>query len=242
MKIALLSDIHGNQEALTAVLRAVEESGVDEIYCLGDVVGYGCDPHACLELIEKHAAVKLMGNHESVVLGLEATSGYTNVARIAAEWTRESLSDQELSTIARYEMVHELGDITFVHASPFEPENWHYILTADEADIAFEHMTGAICFHGHTHIPQIFSEVPGTRPKRKTAHDFDPFEESRYLVNVGSVGQPRDNDPRACFVTMDLNTRAIRFHRVEYDIAAAQKKMTAAELPELLIDRLAVGR
>jgi len=242
MKLALLSDIHANLEALTAVLREVEHRQVDEIYSLGDVIGYGCDPSECLRLVDSTCKVRLMGNHEFSVLGHLSTDSYTHVARVSTEWTQHAITDREAAIIADFEMECWLDDILLVHASPYEPEEWHYILTPSEAADAFDHFDGAICFHGHSHIPVIFSEVPGALPRRKSAHDFDPSEESRYIVNVGSVGQPRDNDPRACFAILDTESRHVEYHRVEYDIKQTQAKMTDADLPKMLVNRLAVGR
>ena len=164
------------------------------------------------------------------------------MAKIAAEWTRGVLTDRELSMISDFEMTHTIDDITLVHASPFEPDRWHYILSPAEAVVAFEYFRGTLCFHGHSHVPMIFSESPEGPPRQKAAHDFQPFEESRYLINIGSVGQPRDTDPRACYVTFDTETRDICYRRVEYDVALTQEKMAKASLPKMLIERLAVGR
>jgi len=242
VQIAIISDIHGNLEALLSVLKKIEELHIDEIHCLGDVVGYGCNPVECLNIIEEKAKVKLMGNHEYAVLGHISTDSYTAVAKISSDWTRDLLSDRELSIIADFKLKHSFDDVLMVHASPYESDFWHYILTPKEAYRVFEAIPEKICFFGHSHLPMIFTESPKGLPRRQVGHDFDPFEESRYLVNVGSVGQPRDNDPRACFVTFNTETRDIKYHRVEYDINKAQSKMTQAKLPEMLIDRLAVGR
>ncbi|MBU8934234.1 MAG: metallophosphatase family protein [candidate division Zixibacteria bacterium] len=242
MKIALVSDIHGNLEALTAVLREIDRLQVDDIYCLGDVVGYGCDPIACLDLIDKRASVKLMGNHEYAVLRRLSTDTYSSAAKVSTEWTRGQLTDREFTMMADYRMTHDFEDGTLVHSSPLEPNRWQYILDADQAGQVFEHFKGSICFHGHSHLPTIFRETPEGLPRQQAGHDFDPTDDQRYLVNIGSVGQPRDNDPRACFVTYDLSLGEIRFHRTEYDIVKTQEKMTLAKLPDMLVQRLAVGR
>jgi predicted phosphodiesterase len=242
MKLALISDIHGNLEALTAVLADIEKQAVDKIYCLGDVIGYGSDPVDCLQLITNHCDIKLMGNHEYVVLGLESTEMYTSAAQTAAAWTRGQLSDYDFSLIRDFELQRAVEDFHLVHASPFEPERWHYILSPEEAAWAFEHLQGRICFHGHSHIPLVFSEVPDRTPRQKVGHSFLPSRENRYLINIGSVGQPRDNDPRACYVTFDTDEYAVSYHRVEYDIKLAQKKMAQAQLPDMLISRLSSGR
>ena len=242
MKIALISDIHGNLEALVSVLKHIEKLRVDEIHCLGDVVGYGCNPIECLNLIEENAQVKLMGNHEYAILGNISTDSYTAIAKISTKWTHRILTDREFSIISDFKMRHSFDDILMVHASPYKDDYWRYILTPEEAYKTFESISENICFYGHSHIPMIFTESSNGLPRKQVGHDFDPFEESRYLVNVGSVGQPRDNDPRACFVIFDTENQEIKYHRVEYDINKAQSKMTNAKLPEMLINRLAVGR
>ncbi|UCG62432.1 MAG: metallophosphoesterase family protein [Candidatus Zixiibacteriota bacterium] len=242
MKLALISDIHGNLEALVSVLKHVEKQNVDEIHCLGDVIGYGSDPSGCLELVDKSCTVKLMGNHEYAALGLEDTDDYNPAAQKSAIWTRSQLSDKEKAVIAEFQMSHVLKDMFLVHASPFEPEDWHYVLNAEAALEAFEHLDERICFLGHSHVPQIYAEREDDLPRCQTGHDFQPDEESRYLINVGSVGQPRDNDPRACYVTFDTNEYEVLYHRSEYDIETAQGKMVQANLPRMLIARLAMGR
>ena len=242
MRLALISDIHGNLEALTAVLRDIERAGADEIACLGDVVGYGCDPSDCLDLVERTCRIKLMGNHDAAVLGRTPIDTYTIAARVTAEWTKEVLSDRELDILRSFTLVERVADCLLVHASPCDPDQWHYILTPAEASVAFEHFREPLCFHGHSHIPAIFTEIPAGIPRLKAAHSFDPHEESRYLVNVGSVGQPRDEDPRACWVRYDTEQHSVEYNRVEYDISQTQAKMTEAHLHQALVNRLAVGR
>jgi len=242
MKLALLSDIHANLEALTAVLAEAERQKVDEICSLGDVIGYGSNPAECLQLIDRTCKVRLMGNHEFSVLGHLSTDSYTHAARVSTEWTQHAITDREAAIIGDFKMEHWIDNMLLVHASPYKPEEWHYILTPSEAADAFENFDGTMCFHGHSHIPVIFSVVPGALKQRKSAHNFDPHEESRYLVNVGSVGQPRDNDPRACFLILDTDSRRVEYNRVEYDIKQTQAKMTEANLPKMLVARLAVGR
>jgi len=183
-----------------------------------------------------------MGNHEYAILGHISTDSYTAIAKISTNWTRDVLTDREFSIISDFKMKHCFDDVLLVHASPYEDDHWRYILTPEEAYRTFEEISENICFYGHSHLPMIFTESSKGLPRRQIGHDFDPFEESRYLVNVGSVGQPRDNDPRACFVTFDTVNKIIGYHRAEYDIDKAQSKMTKVKLPEMLINRLAVGR
>ncbi len=242
MRIALISDIHGNLEALEAVLADVDKHQVEEIHCLGDVVGYGCDPVACLDTVVKRCKTTLMGNHEYVAMGLLSEEHLNSVARASLSWTADQLSDRDLSLIADFEMTHTVEKALLVHSSPFEPDQWHYIISRDAAETAFDICGAHLCFFGHTHLPMIFSSRPGSSLRQQAGHDFLPDPDTRYLVNVGSVGQPRDNDNRASYVVYDSQEQEINFHRVEYDIALAQSKMTRAKAPAMLIERLSVGR
>jgi len=241
MRSALISDIHGNLEALTSVLHHIETQKVGRIFCLGDVVGYGADPSACLALVAENCEIVLKGNHEAAVLGIQSTEHYNTAARTAADWTRHSLSDSDLDLMASFELEKHLEDCYLVHASPDDPDQWHYIFTVAEATRAFEQLNGNLGFHGHSHIPAILLECGSGKPRAQGGHTFTPDPESRYLVNIGSIGQPRDNDPRACYVVFDSDEYEIEFHRVEYDIKTAQQKMISASLPEVLASRLAAG-
>lgn len=242
MKLALISDIHGNLEALQAVLRDIDSVKPDLLFSLGDVIGYGCDPSACIALVDKHFDVKLMGNHEYLILGKLSGDYYNKAARFSADWTQSTLSEKEMSIISDYEFEHIRDDLYFTHSSPFEPQEWNYILAPEEALWAFGHLKHRLCFVGHTHVPMIFTEMADTLPRSKAGHSFVPDEELRYIINVGSVGQPRDDDPRACYVTYDTADHDVDYRRIEYDVAATQHKMTEAKLPRVLIDRLAMGR
>ena len=242
MRLALISDIHGNLEALQAVLRDISSQKVDQIHCLGDVVGYGCDPVACLHLVAEHCDIKLMGNHEYAAIGVLSTEAMNLNAQQSILWTRSQLTDHEISLISGFDMTAERDNCLLVHASPFEPDEWHYVLSPQEATVAFAHAQHRLIFHGHTHLPVIYCQPPVGKVRTVVAHDFDPGEESRYLVDVGSVGQPRDNDARACYAIYDAGEVSVYFRRVEYDILRAQAKMCRADMPQMLIDRLQVGR
>lgn len=242
MKLALISDIHGNLEALVSVLDDIEKQKVDQIQCLGDVIGYGGDPVGCLELIERNCTVKLMGNHEYAALGLEDTDDYNPAAQKSAIWTKAQLSDREKAIMSRFEMSRVHEGVFLVHASPYQPRDWHYVLNPEAALEAFEYFDEKLCFLGHSHVPQIYAERDNDLPRGQVGHDFQPDEESRYIVNVGSVGQPRDNDPRACYVIFDTTEYEVTYHRVSYDIEAAQGKMSQAHLPKQLIARLSIGK
>ncbi len=242
MLCALISDIHGNLEALTAVLRDVEHFHVDAIHCLGDVIGYGPDPGPCVELVNTTCDIKLMGNHEQAACGMLSVETYNPAARKSALWTIEQLSDAHFDMIRRYRIDAHRENMYLVHASPYHPDEWRYILSPEEALLAFSCFEEQICFNGHTHLPVIFSESPNGDPRLRVGHSFMPDEHTRYIVNIGSVGQPRDKDPRACYALYDSTEEEIIYRRVEYDIKTAQQKMEAADLPEVLITRLSQGR
>lgn len=242
MRLGLISDIHANLEALQSVLLDIEKKKIDVIHCLGDVVGYGSEPSACLSLVNESCKIKLIGNHDHAALGASSTEDYSPVAKVAAKWTKEVLTDKDMSIIETFVDEQILDDAHLVHASPYEPLKFHYILSAQDAVQAFQHSKRGVCFVGHTHVPMIFTENPNGLPRQKIGHSFVPDTDSRYLINIGSVGQPRDNDPRASYVIFDTKTGDVEYHRVEYDIKVTQEKMGQAKLPEMLIERLAVGQ
>lgn len=242
MRLALISDIHANLAAFEAVLADIDKQKVKKIHSLGDVIGYGPEPVECLELVEERCSIKLMGNHEYVVMGLESLSQMNETARKSAEWTISQLGGRGISILADYDMLQTVDHLTLVHASPLDPEHWHYILTLEEAKLAFNSLKTQICLHGHTHLPMVFTLEPDGTIRQKSGMDFEPKKNNKYLVNVGSVGQPRDSDPRASYAIFDTDSGKVSFRRVEYDVQSTQNKMMSAEMPRMLIDRLAVGR
>ena len=242
MRVALISDIHANLEALEAVLKDIESRRVDAIHCLGDVIGYGCNPRECLELVSRHCDIILQGNHESVMLGLLGYDHLNQLAKVSMNWTSNQITDQDLSIMEGFSMDARIEGAYLVHASPYQPDQWHYILSSSEAEAGLKCLPEPIGFFGHTHLPYTWSISKAGGCRSQVGHDFDADPDNRYLVNVGSVGQPRDNDPRSCYVVYDSEEHEIRYHRVEYDIAATQEKMTAAETDKILINRLVVGR
>lgn len=242
MRLALVADIHANLEAFESVLADIEQQDVDQVFSLGDVIGYGCDPLACLDLVERHCSVRLMGNHEYVALGRSPLDNLNASARESILWTRSQLTDQSRQLIASFQMQHALEDVLFVHASPHEPEHWNYLLSAADAEPAFASTDARIVFFGHTHLPCIFSQGASGAIKSKVGHSFEPDIDGRYFVNVGSVGQPRDNDNRACYVVFDMDAGEVTYRRVAYDIERTQEKLIDARMPRLLVDRLVAGR
>jgi len=241
MRYAILSDIHGNLEALRAVL-ADAAGQADAVLCLGDVVGYGADPEACLELVAERCQATVAGNHEHGVAGLLDLDWFNPYARAAAEWTRARLSDDARAWLGALPLVREVEDATLVHASPRQPDEWEYLLAADDGWGAFPAFTTRLCFVGHSHVPAVWAERSRGREYRLRPDTIALEPGARYLVNVGSVGQPRDRDPRAAYALWDLEARRVTIRRVAYDVARAREKILAAGLPRPLGDRLLAGR
>jgi diadenosine tetraphosphatase ApaH/serine/threonine PP2A family protein phosphatase len=240
MTTVFVSDIHANLEALQAVLAAVEAYRPDRIYCLGDVVGYGASPNECLELVRKRCSMVLLGNHDAAASGGPEIARFNIHARVAAEWTHRVLTREHREFLQRLPMEYDDDGFHIVHASPATPRDWEYLLDRFDAEPQFAYFTAPVCFIGHTHQPAIFMADPaGCRSLPVGTLTLDP--QRRYIVNVGSVGQPRDRDPRACFVVFHEAANRIEYVRVPYPIEAAQEKIRAARLPEVLATRLATG-
>jgi len=241
MRYAIISDIHGNLEALKAVLQDIKDQQVDKVVCLGDVVGYGPAPNECVQLIRENADVCLMGNHDYAAIGKEPIEYFNKFARQAILWTRRQLTPENLAFLEERPFTYIEGDVTFVHSSPYRPEEWIYIISARDALPHFNYMQTRIAFVGHSHV------AIGVA---KDEHHFWTWVENgeqlhknaRYIINVGSVGQPRDGDPRSCYGVYISEEDVFYFRRVEYDIEATQRQMQEQHLPAYLIDRLKVGR
>ncbi|MGN6257460.1 MAG: metallophosphoesterase family protein [Solirubrobacterales bacterium] len=246
MQVAVLSDIHSNRQALEAVLAAVDEAGVDELWCLGDMVGYGADPDACTALVRERCRTSLAGNHDLAVLGALDIATFSEGAAAAVEWTRENVNEETLDFLASLDPAGSREGVGLFHASPRDPV-WEYVLAADQAEAGFEAMEERVGLIGHSHVALFFVNPPGTRPgyaQGAQAADGDEIElaEGEWLLNPGSVGQPRDGDPRAAWLELDIEAWTARWHRVEYDVEAAAAAIRAAGLPASLADRLEAGR
>jgi len=240
MKTAILSDIHGNLEALTAVRQELDKEAVGRIFCLGDMVGYNANPVECLQLIQEMNALCVAGNHDYAAVGLTSTDYFNPVARLAAIWSGKQLGAEQQAFIKELPLVRKLGEITLVHATLPDPEEWGYILSEEDADDCFESLETTFCFVGHSHLPGVFEEGVGLVFADEGI--FQLKEGTRYIINVGSVGQPRDGNPKASFVLFDQEKRLVDFRRLSYDFEKTQEKILAAGLPTILAERLAVGR
>jgi len=232
VRLAIISDIHGNLEALTAALELIDSRGVDEIICLGDIVGYGANPNECLDLIRQRCMVILLGNHDAAAVDLSIANSFTMNARLSALWTRQALLDKNREFLQSLPYTKERGEIFLTHGSPYNPDEWNYIITDFDARDAFQSFTHRICFVGHSHIPALFSESGGS--PNLTIRD-------RYIINVGSIGQPRDGNPKLSFGLFDTEAWTYENIRADYDVFTAAEKINSAGLPPALAHRLMVG-
>lgn len=239
-RVGIFSDIHGNVHALNAVLAELEKEQVDFIVCCGDVVGYGGNPNQCVEILRQREIPTIAGNHDFAALALVDITYFNDIAREAIIWTRDQLSPDNLAFLKELPLSIELDDMLFVHASPNSPESWNYIITMGQARTGFQHFTQRVCFIGHSHTPFIVENNDGNLACPETPH-VRMRENCRYLVNVGSVGQPRDRNPDACFAIYDREAKTIEIRRATYDMAGAQEAIMSNGLPSELADRLAYG-
>lgn len=244
MRYLVISDVHANLHALDAVLADAADLGHDATLCLGDLVGYGGSPGAVIERITALEPVGLIrGNHDKVCAGLEPATLFNDVARQAVEWTRRILTPAQMAVIAGLPRGPlRIGeDVEICHGAPFNED--HYVFDRADAGRAMSAATARVCLYGHTHLPAVFSTP--SHPVARTEGGFDDEltlpKEGPVLVNVGSVGQPRDGDPRAAYGLLDMKRRRLRLRRVDYDIAGAQAAILSAGLPRWLADRLALG-
>jgi predicted phosphodiesterase len=243
MRIGVLSDIHANLEALDAVLEHLDRDAPDLLVCLGDFVGYGPDPNACIERIRPRLAAAVLGNHDAAAVGLRPIDDFNLMAQQAIAWTQGVLSDGSRAYLAALPEREVREGLLLVHGSPRQPVE-EYVLDSRRARASFVSGDFRMAVVGHTHQPAIFEEV-SNRVSTKGLLPGVPFAlkpTHRYIVNVGSVGQPRDGDPRAAWVLVDTEAPAATLHRVAYPIHATQAKMEAAGLPAPLIERLVLGR
>jgi predicted phosphodiesterase len=241
MLCAILSDVHANLEALDAVLKDVDLRGIRDILFLGDAVGYGPDPNECVDLLVERCKILLAGNHDRAAIGLQDITYFNVYARNAIEWTMKVLTEKNRGIIGSWPFEEEMReeDILLVHSTPKEPSEWHYLLTLWDAEINFQYFDNKFCFLGHSHQPFVIEKVPSG--ELVTHKDGARIREgSRYIINTGSVGQPRDGDPRACYAIM--NGEDVDIVRVSYDIESVQDKMKKKHLPEPLIERILVGK
>jgi diadenosine tetraphosphatase ApaH/serine/threonine PP2A family protein phosphatase len=242
LRYLIISDIHGNLEALTAVLADAGERSVDEVICLGDFVGYGANPSECVEeFMALPKARAVLGNHDAAVLDPGQRELFNPVARAGVLFSEANLSERGREYLRTLPMKIDVdSEFLAVHSSPFRPEAWIYVVEPLEAADAFHVMKPALAFIGHTHFPAVHADNGSVLPLAPEDR-IKVNSKNKIMVNVGSVGQPRDGDARAAYVIYDSESSAVRMHRVEYDIDQAAAKILEAGLPPMLADRLRRG-
>ncbi len=249
LRLAILSDIHSNLPALEAVLDRIDAAGVDETWCLGDVVGYGAHPNECADAVREHCSLCLVGNHDLAALDELDISTFSPAAAAAVHWTRETMSESTERFLRRLEPADEGREVALYHASPRDPV-WEYVLWPDQAAECIRAQASRVSFVGHSHVALFFAladSATGDAPadaRGAQAGGGTSLEigRGRWLINPGSVGQPRDGDPRAAWLELDTDAWHATFHRIDYDIDRAADAIVATDLPEHLARRLYVGQ
>lgn len=240
MRYAILADIHANFEALQAVLEDTRQQNCTHYVCLGDVVGYGANPKECLDIIKGMNMPVVKGNHDEYISVDDDPEGFNDAAAEAVTWTRAQLTADDRKWLRELKYFRLVANFSIVHATLDAPQRWGYVFEKLEAAASFTYQNTPVCFFGHTHVPVAF--VRDTTVRGGTYSKFRVEPGKKYFVNVGSIGQPRDGNPKAAYVIYDMAQQSIELRRLDYDIATAQKKIRAAGLPERLAARLAVGR
>lgn len=241
-RVGIISDIHGNFAALEAVLKQLDDEGVDQIICCGDVVGYGARPNECVDKVRERNIPTIAGNHDHAALLLTDITNFNEIAKTAVLWTKNVLTEENSEWLRQLPLTlrHRENNAFYVHASPKEPGEWNYILTMGEARTNFNYFSEQICFIGHSHQPFIIENDEGNLAC-PTKPEIEIRDGRRYLINVGSVGQPRDRNWRSCYVIVDFEKKKLEIKRCDYDLEASQKAILDAGLPGELAERLAHG-
>jgi diadenosine tetraphosphatase ApaH/serine/threonine PP2A family protein phosphatase len=237
---AVLGDVHSNWEALNAVLRDAQVQGVSRYVCVGDIVGYNADPVRCLDAVRDLNCLTVRGNHDHCCSHDQRLNDFHPLAANVIDWTRGQLSEAQIQYLKGLRLTRVTSGFTLVHSTLDMPEKWGYVFDTLEAEAHFNYQTTSLCFCGHTHVPVIYEKYAGAT--RHVTADARLAVGRKYFVNVGSVGQPRDGNPRASYVLYDSDRKTVQFRRVEYDVRATQDKIRRAGLPERLALRLEAGR
>src|SRR5215470_9788499 len=240
MKYAIIADIHANLEALDVVLKDIKEQRCTHYACLGDVVGYGANPKECLDIIREMGMPCVKGNHDELCSNEGSMEGFNPFAAQAIVWTRQQLNEEDRKWLRDLKYLRLVASFTIVHATLDAPQRWGYVFNKLDAAASFTYQNTSVCFFGHTHVPVAFIRDSVVRGGTYSKFRVEPGK--KYFVNVGAIGQPRDNNPKAAYVVYDMDEGTIELRRLEYDIAAAQKKILDAGLPPRLAERLAYGK
>ncbi len=237
---AIFGDIHGNLEALEAVYADAKDHNVDTFICVGDIVGYNANPAECLELVRSTCAAVVRGNHDHYVAFDECLEDFHPLAASVIDWTRQQLTKEQLQYLRNLRLSRMIDGFTIVHSTLDMPERWGYVIDVLDAEANFNYQTSSVCFHGHTHVPVIF-ERQG-QVTRKSFTTYTTRLGCKCFVNTGSVGQPRDGDPRASYLIYEPDRRLITLRRIPYELEKTQASIREAGLPDRLAQRLGHGK
>lgn len=241
MRYGIISDVHGNLEALDSTLAALTGESIDAILVGGDLVGYGADPGPCLAKIKALCLGVVAGNHDWAAVGLFPLRLFNALAARAVEWTRAQLTAEEVFYLRNLPLVYENADLSLAHANLVRPKKFEYLFVGEEIAANFACQKRQLCFIGHTHVPEIFVEQRGQFSSEPWNEPLSVRMGNKYIINVGSVGQPRDGDPAAAYCLFDTEKKQVAIKRVAYDVRKTQRKMRRAGLPPFLSSRLAEG-
>lgn len=240
MRFAIVSDIHANLEAFEAVLADAQDNKCTHFVCLGDVVGYNANPHECVDRIRELGCPIVKGNHDEQASLVESSRDFNEMAEAAIQWTRDNLTAEDKDLLRELKLQRQVRDFTIVHATLDTPAQWGYVFNNLDAAASFAFQHTPVCFFGHTHVPMAFIRDEGVQRQLIDKLRIDP--QKKYFINVGSVGQPRDGDPRAAYCIYDVESNVVELRRVRYDFGPTQKKIIDGGLPPMLAERLALGR
>jgi predicted phosphodiesterase len=240
MKYAIIADIHANLDAFQVVLNDIESQKCTHVVCLGDVVGYNANPKECLDIVRQMNIPCIKGNHDEYCSIDDPTDGFNPHAAEAINWTRKQLPEDDRKWLRELKYLRLIANFTIVHATLDVPQRWGYVFDKLAAAASFTYQNTSVCFFGHTHVPVAFIRDSVVRGGTYSKFKVEPGK--KYFVNVGSVGQPRDNNPKAGYVVYDMDEGTIELRRLDYDIAAAQKKILDVGLPARLAERLSFGK
>ena len=240
MKYAIIADIHANLEALRVVLEDAKKQNCTHYVCLGDVVGYNANPKECLDIIRDTGMPSVKGNHDEYCSSETNLEGFNPHAAEAIQWTRQQLTEEDRQWLKELKYIRLVASFQIVHATLDGPQRWGYVFDRLAAAASFTYQNTAVCFFGHTHVPVAFIRDSVVRGGTYSKFKIEPGR--KYFVNVGSVGQPRDGNPKAAYAIYDMDEGSVELRRLDYDISAAQAKIMAAGLPPRLAERLALGK
>jgi predicted phosphodiesterase len=240
MKYAIIADIHANLEAFRVVLEDAKKQNCTHYACLGDVVGYNANPKECLDMIRDTGMPCVKGNHDEYCSSESNLEGFNPHAAEAIQWTRAQLTEEDRQWLKELKYIRLVASFSIVHATLDGPQRWGYVFDRLAAAASFTYQNTAVCFFGHTHVPVAFIRDSVVRGGTYSKFKIEPGR--KYFINVGSVGQPRDGNPKAAYVVYDMDEGSVELRRLDYDIAAAQAKIMAAGLPPRLAERLALGK